>query len=113
MNGRAVEESPMTTYRLVVLTAVVLVSTSLLGSRLLAADMTGVMRKDGQMMLMTDGKATGPMEHEMTMADGTRVMPDGTVKRQDGKEMHMQDGQMMLMDGKMMKGGKAVKMMKK
>ena len=103
----------MATYRVVVLTAVVLFSASLLASRLLATDMTGVMMQDGKMMRMTDGKATGPMDHEMTMSDGTKVMPDGMVQRKDGKAMHMKDGQMMLMDGKMMEGGKAMEMMKK
>ena len=60
-----------------------------------------------------DGKATGPMKHEMTMGDGTKMMMDGTMKMKDGKEMHMKDGQMMMMDGKMMEGGKAMKMEKK
>ena len=39
----------------------------------MAADMTGVMMQDGKMRMMTDGKATGPMDHEMTMSDGTNV----------------------------------------
>ncbi len=102
----------MATYR-VVLIALVVFSTSLLASGLMAADMTGVMMQDGKMMLMRDGKATGPMDHEMTMSDGTTVRPDGMVTRQDGKAMHMKNGQMMLMDGKRMEGGKAMEMMKK
>ena len=73
----------------------------------------GAMMKDGKMMMMKDGKATGPMKHEMTMGDGTKMMMDGTMKMKDGKEMHMKDGQMMMMDGKMMEGGKAMKMEKK
>lgn len=103
----------MATYRIVVLTAVVLFSTSPLAARLMAADMAGVMMHDGKMMMMRDGKATGPMDHEMIMSDGTKVRPDGMVKMQDGKELHMKNGQMMLMDGKMMEGGKAMEMMKK
>jgi len=106
------EDSLMTTYRVVVLTAIVLLSASLFASRPMAAEMSGVMMKDGKMMMMTDGKATGSMEHEMTMSDGTKVMTNGTVKMKDGKEMHMKEGQMMMMDGKMMEGGKAMEMKK-
>jgi len=78
----------------------------------MAADMSGVMMKDGKMMMMKDGQAAGPMDHDMTMPDGTKVMTNGMVKMKDGKEMHMKDGQMMMMDGKMMEGGKAMEMKK-
>jgi hypothetical protein len=102
----------MTTYRVVVLTAIVLLCASLFASRLMAAEMNGVMMKNGQMMKMMDGKTAEPMDHDMTMSDGTKVMKDGMVKMKDGKEMHMKDGQMMTMDGKMMEGGKAMEMKK-
>ena len=75
-----------------------------------AAEMAGVMMKDGKMMMMKDGKAAGPMDHEMTMSNGTKVMTDGTMMMKDGSQMHMKDGQMMMMDGKMMGGGKAMEM---
>jgi hypothetical protein len=107
------EDLLMTTYRVVVLTAIVWLSASLFASRLMAAEMNGVMMKDGKMMMMMDGKPAGPMDHDMTMSDGTKVMKDGMVKMKDGKEMHMKDGQMMMMDGKIMEGGKAMEMMKK
>jgi len=106
------EHSLMAKYRVVALTAVVLLCASLFASRLMAAEMSGVMMKDGKMMMMMDGKATGPMDHDMSMSDGTKVMKDGMVKMKDGKEMHMKDGQMMMMDGKMMEGGKAMEMKK-
>ena len=109
---RNMENAPMAKYRVVALTAVVLLFASLFASRLMAAEMNGVMMKDGKMMMMMDGKATGPMEHEMTMSDGSKVMTDGMVKMKDGKEMHMKDGMMMMMDGKMMEGGKAMEMKK-
>ena len=102
----------MAKYRGIALIAVVLLFASLLASRLMAAEMTGVMMKDGKMMTMMDGKPTGPMDHEMSMADGTKVMTNGMVKMKDGKEMMMKDGQMMMMDGKMMEGGKAMEMKK-
>ena len=82
-------------------------------SRLVAAETSGVMMKDGRMMLMRNGRATGPMEHDMTMGDGTRIMMDGAVMMKDGKEMHMKDGQIMMPDGHMMEGGRAVEMEKK
>jgi len=99
--------------RVISLIPVALLAASFPASRLVAADTSGVVMKDGKMMVMEDGRATGPMEHEMMMGDGTRVMMDGAVKRKDGKVMHMKDGQMMMMDGHMMEGGKAVEMEKK
>jgi hypothetical protein len=70
----------MKQYRIVTLAVGALLFVSLLASRVGAADTTGIMMKDGKMMMMKDGKATGPMDHEMTMADGHKVMPDGTMK---------------------------------
>ena len=77
--------------------SVALLSVSFLASSVVAADMDGVMMKDG--------KAAGPMDHEMTMAGCCTVMPDGTMKMKDG---HMKEGQSMTMDGKMMQDGKAM-----
>jgi hypothetical protein len=102
----------MAQYRVIVLTAVVVLCASLLASRLMAAEMNGVMMKEGKMMMMMDGKAAGPMDHDMTLSDGTKVMKDGMVKMKDGKEMPMKEGQMLMMDGKMMEGGKAMEMKK-
>lgn len=101
----------MTTYRVGTFVAVMLLTASLWVSQVVAAEKSGVMMQDGQMMMMMDGKPKGAMEHDMTMTDGTKVMTDGTVMMKDGKEMHMKEGQMMMMDGKMMEGGKAMKMM--
>ena len=105
---RAMEHSLMAKYRVVALSAVVLLFASLFASRLMAAEMSGVMMKDGKMMMMMDGKPTGPMDHEMTMSDGTKVKPDGSMMMKDGKIMMMKNGQMMMMDGKMMDSGKAM-----
>jgi uncharacterized protein DUF6799 len=88
--------------------AVALLSTGALAPRVFAADMDGVMMKDGKMMMMKGGKATGPMDKEMTMSDGTKVKPDGSMMMKDGKMMMMKDGQTMMMDGKMMDSGKAM-----
>ena len=97
----------MKNHRVLTLTAAVLLLISCLAPSLRAADMDGVMMQDGKMMMMKDGKAAGPMENSMTMADGTTVMGDGTVKMKDGTEAHMKDGQMMMMDGHIMEGGKS------
>jgi hypothetical protein len=102
----------MRTHRVGPFVATVLFSVSCLAGAVTAADMSGVMMKDGKMMMMKEGKATGPMDSEMSMSNGTTVMADGTVKMKDGKAMHMRDGQMMMMDGKMMEGGKAMEMQK-
>jgi hypothetical protein len=77
---------------------------------LIAADMDGVMMSGGRMMTMQEGKPMGPMDHQMTMSNGTTVMPDGTVKMKDGTQTQMKDGQMMMMDGHIMEGGKAMGM---
>ena len=75
-----------------------------------AADMDGVMMHDGRMMMMKAGHPATPMDHEVTMSDGTKVEVDGTVKSKDGKEFHLQNGEMIMMDGHLMKGGKAITM---
>jgi hypothetical protein len=112
INKSREKESPMAKYRIIALVAVVLLLASPLASRLMAAEMSGVMMKDGKMMMMKDGKPMGPMDHEMTMSNGTKVMTNGMVKMKNGKERMMKNGQMMTMDGKMMKGGKAMQMKK-
>jgi hypothetical protein len=72
-----------------------------------AADMDGVMMHGGKMMMMKAGHPATPMDHEVTMSDGSKVEVDGTVKPQDGKIFHLQNGEMIMMDGHLMKGGKA------
>jgi hypothetical protein len=98
----------MTRDRIVTTIAVALLSVGFLAPIVVAADMDGVMMKDGKMMMMMGGKATGPMDKEMTMSDGTKVKPDGSMMMKDGKMMKMKNGQMMMMDGKMMDSGKAM-----
>jgi Domain of unknown function (DUF6799) len=63
------------------------------------------------MMMMQAGKPMHPMDHEMTMSNGTKVAPDGTVTMKDGTLMHMKNGELMMMDGHIMSGGKAMPMM--
>lgn len=98
----------MSKNRIVTAIAVAFLSVGSLAPRVVAADMDGVMMKDGKMMMMMGGKVTGPMDKEMTMSDGTKVKPDGSMMMKDGKMMMMKNGQMMMMDGKMMDSGKAM-----
>jgi hypothetical protein len=98
----------MAKHRIVTIVALALWFVGSLTPCVVAAEMDGVMMKDGKMMMMKDGKATGSMDKEMTMSDGTKVKPDGSMMMKDGKMMMMKDGQTMMMDGKMMDSGKAM-----
>lgn len=72
--------------------------------------MDGVMMKNGQMMMMKDGKATAPMPSDMTMDDGTKVTTSGVVRMKGGEVKPLDNGDIILMDGHVMKGGKATPM---
>lgn len=67
-----------------------------------------VMMMGGQMKMVKDGKEM-PMENEMTMGNGTKVMADGMCTKKDGTTMKMKNGDMMDMDGKMGKMPKTAK----
>ena len=76
----------------------------------IAGDMDCVKMSGGKMITMQSGKPNAPMDHEMTMSDGTIVGTDGSVRFKDGKVMHLQNGEMVMMDGHIMRGGKAAAM---
>jgi hypothetical protein len=99
------EDPLMSKHRILFLVAGALLTVFSMTANLHAADSDGVMMQDGKMVMMKRGKASGPMEKDMTMSNGTTVMSDGTVKTKDGAETHMKEGQMMMMDGHMMDGG--------
>src|SRR5271168_1364560 len=75
-----------------------------------AAEMDGVMMRDGIMMLMKHGKAAMPMDGDVTMTNGTVVSPDGTITLKGGREFRMHNGEVIMMDGHLMKGGAAAGM---
>jgi hypothetical protein len=103
----------MKKYRTVTLAVVGLfLSVSFLASPVMAAEQDGVMKKDGKMWRLQDGKEIGRMDRETTMSNGTKVMMNGKMTMKGGKEMQMQEGQTMMLDGKMMEGDKDVKMEK-
>ena len=53
-----------------------------------------MMMKDGKMHMYHDGKLM-VMDHEMTMANGTKCLPDGTCTMKDGTKMKMAEGDVM------------------
>ena len=75
-----------------------------------AAEMEGVMMRNGKMMIVKHGKPAMPMDDDITVGDGTVVSADGTIKLKGGREFRMKNGQMMMRDGHLMKGGKATGM---
>ncbi len=75
-----------------------------------AAEMEGVMMRNGKMMVMKHGKAAMPMDEDVTLGNGTVVSADGTIKTKGGREFRMHNGQVMMMDGHSMKGGNATVM---
>ncbi len=76
----------------------------------LAGDLDCVKMSAGKMITMQSGKPVAPMDHEMTMSDGTVVTPDGTVRLKDGKVTQLKNGEMVMTDGHIMRGGKAAAM---
>jgi hypothetical protein len=57
-----------------------------------------VMMKDSKMMAMKGGSWV-PMDKEMTMNNGTKVMTDGTVMMKDGKKKMLTNGDCVKPDG--------------
>jgi hypothetical protein len=57
-----------------------------------------IMMQDGRVMIMRNG-ARSPMDHEMTMPDGTKVMIDGTMMMPDGTTRMMAEGETILLQG--------------
>ena len=59
-----------------------------------------VTMKDGKMMVMKEGTMT-PMEKDMEMTNGTKVMTDGSVMKKDGNRIMMKEGDKVYMNGAM------------
>ena len=59
-----------------------------------------VMMKDGKIIMMKNGK-TMAMDKEMTLGNGTKVMPDGKLVMKDGTTKMMKDDETVYLDGKM------------
>ena len=61
-------------------------------------DHSGVMMKDGKVMVMKNGQVS-TLTDNLVLDNGTTVMANGTVKMSDGTTSTMQDGDYMKMDG--------------
>lgn len=53
--------------------------------------------KDGRVLVMRNGE-TVPMEEDVTMADGTRVMRNGQVLMANGTARMMREGETLTLD---------------
>jgi hypothetical protein len=51
-----------------------------------------IMMKDGKVMIMRNGDMM-PMKDEMTLSDGTKIMPNGQVVTADGTARMMMEGE--------------------
>ncbi len=60
----------------------------------------GLMMKDGKMWMTKNGK-TMPMDAEVTLDNGIRVMTDGTYMDKNGTTMRLKNGESISMAGKM------------
>lgn len=59
-----------------------------------------VMMKDGKMVILRQGKLL-PMDLDMALLDGTRVMTTGAIMRPDGTSRQMLEGEAINMEGEM------------
>jgi hypothetical protein len=99
----------MNRLRAIVIALAIAIVTSA-GAISVAGDMDHIKMTGGKILVMQSGKPDTPMDHEMTMSDGTIVAPDGTVRPKDGKVTQLKNGEMVMMDGHVMRGGKAAAM---
>jgi hypothetical protein len=69
--------------------------------RIMESKQAVIMMKNGKMM-MRSGKQgiIRPMEEDMAIFDGTRVMTNGTVVMADGVTRTMMEGEALTMDGR-------------
>jgi len=77
-----------------------------------ADDKSGIIMHDGKVLVLNQGQADGTLSHEITLSDGTRVMPDGTVMMKNGKQVKMRNGTVITTDGHIMHGSHAMPMRK-
>lgn len=59
----------------------------------------GVVMQNGKVMIVKSGKMT-PMEKDLTMSNGTKVMRDGSYMHRDGKKVMLKEGEHLDMGGK-------------
>ena len=64
-------------------------------------EMNGVMKVGGKMMIMRDGKVS-MLTEQITLEDGTVVMPNGRYQKPEGEKVMMQNGEGFDLKGNMM-----------
>ena len=66
----------------------------------------GFEMKGGKMMMVDEkAKTMTPMEKEMMLNDGTKIMTNGKVVKKDGTSFMLKEGESIWMDGTFMKAG--------
>ncbi len=60
--------------------------------------MDHITQKDGRVLAFKDG-VFSPVEREMELSDGSRVLSDGTYVRKSGERIRLLDGQLIQLDG--------------
>jgi hypothetical protein len=99
----------MIKYRIVTLAIVALfLSVSFLASSVVAAELDGIIMKDGKLMMMQSGKEISRMDRETTLRNGAKVLMSGKIVMKDGKIVQLQEGQMVMLDGKLIEAEKVV-----
>jgi hypothetical protein len=68
--------------------------------RQLATHEDHVTMQDGRVLVMRN-EETRPLEEEMTLPDGTRVMPNGQVLMSDGTARMMAEGETLMLASRM------------
>ncbi len=66
-----------------------------------------ILMDDGKLLVMKDGKVV-PMDRDMALENGTKVMLDGTLVMSDGNTLKLGEDDMIFMDGKLVKRDRLV-----
>ena len=59
---------------------------------------TGVIMKDGKLLMMKDGQTT-PLTSDLTLDNGAIVTADGNIKSKDGTVTTLKEGEYVTMEG--------------
>ena len=57
-----------------------------------------VAMKNGKLVFVQDGEP-GPVDHEVTFPDGSKLVPDGTLRTPDGRLRRLIDGDLLTLNG--------------
>jgi len=57
-----------------------------------------VTMKNGKVLVVRDGDSQ-PLQQDLALGDGTKVLPDGSLRTPDGRLKRLIDGQLLMLDG--------------